>query len=247
MTKLLLCGACFAALATAPAAAQTFNGPYVGANIGYAWGKSDVDNTLSGNWITVEPLALQTFVIDATSPTLKPNGITGGVQAGYNASVGGGIVLGVEGEFNLLDAEDSEGGNFVFSPSLNYDVDNSVDAKWMAALKLKAGVEFGNTMAYVDGGVAWVKADYDAAILSNGGYAKAGGTSKTTNGYIIGAGIEHKINPSFSVRLHYSYTDQGDVDFDTVFLPGSTFPGYFESYEQDLKIQSLRFGANFHF
>ncbi len=65
----------------APLNAYSWAGPYLGANLGYAWG--DVDN----------------------SPT-KPSGVLGGVQAGYNWQSGQ-FVFGVEGDIQATGAEDT--------------------------------------------------------------------------------------------------------------------------------------------
>lgn len=59
---------------------HSWQGPYVGANLGYLWG------TTTGN------------------PT-RPSGATGGLQAGYNLQ-GGPIVAGIEADLQLSGAED---------------------------------------------------------------------------------------------------------------------------------------------
>jgi outer membrane immunogenic protein len=56
-------------------------GPYIGGNLGYAWG-----------------------VVD-TNPA-KPSGVAGGIQAGYNWQSGP-IVFGVEGDLQVTGAEDT--------------------------------------------------------------------------------------------------------------------------------------------
>lgn len=74
MTRLMLVGAAIVALSTAPAAAQEFQGPYVGAQAGWSQSKAVGD---------------------------KQDAFVGGVFAGYDQQVSPNVVLGVEGGFSL--------------------------------------------------------------------------------------------------------------------------------------------------
>ena len=64
-----------------PLNAYSWAGPYIGGNLGYAWGS--VDN----------------------NPT-KPSGVSGGVQGGYNWQSGP-LVFGVEGDIQITGADDT--------------------------------------------------------------------------------------------------------------------------------------------
>src|ERR1700712_3442951 len=66
---------------TQPLNAYSWAGPYIGGNLGYAWGTVDHNTT-------------------------KPSGFAGGVQAGYNWQTGP-WVFGVEGDINLTGAADT--------------------------------------------------------------------------------------------------------------------------------------------
>ncbi len=70
------------ALRAAARAAYIWQGPYVGANLGYQWG-----------WRS------------ATTPA-KPSGVVGGVQAGYNWQIGQ-FVFGGETDLQVSDADDT--------------------------------------------------------------------------------------------------------------------------------------------
>ena len=65
-----------------PLNAHSWAGPYLGGNLGYAWGSV------------------------ANNPT-KPSGIAGGGQAGYNWQNGGPWVFGVEGDIQATGAEET--------------------------------------------------------------------------------------------------------------------------------------------
>jgi outer membrane immunogenic protein len=246
---LLVAGA--ACVAASPAAAQTWTGGYIGAHIGYGSGSSDANGALSGQWST-ETQALRDEVTNYISDDLDPQGLIYGIQAGYDHQTAGNLVLGVEADFSLMDVDDDRVSPLtptVAFPALSYAASNSVDAKHMYSLRAKGGIAMGNSLIFVDAGWAWVKSRYSAALSSNGGYAKAGADSKTTDGFIVGAGFEHRVASNVSLRLHYNYTDQGDVTFTNGYLPGSTFtsPVYTETYNQDLKLHLLKFGVNYRF
>ncbi len=69
----------------------TWNGAYLGGQIGYGWGRSTLSN-------------------EDTSIRVKPDGFLGGLYAGYNFDMGNNFVLGVDGDitYNDLDASHSD-------------------------------------------------------------------------------------------------------------------------------------------
>lgn len=250
MTKSILAAFAAAAFLASPATAQTWDGAYVGAQIGYGSGKSDTESELGGQW-SIETV-LRDHVTDFTSANSDPKGLTYGIQAGYNFHASSDVVLGGEVDFALLNVDGSrtDGPTPVPEvPSLSYTAGNSVDAKHMLSLRARAGYAFGRSLLYLHGGMAWLKAEYQTELSSSGNYRKAGSRTKTTNGFIVGAGFEQMLGESLSGRLEYSYTDQGRVRSENIYLPGSTFtsPAYTETYRHDLKLHLIRVGLNLHF
>jgi outer membrane immunogenic protein len=65
-----------------PLNAWSWAGPYIGGNLGYAWGS-----------------------VDNAAP--QPAGFSGGVQAGYNWQLGSPIVIGIEGDLQATGANDT--------------------------------------------------------------------------------------------------------------------------------------------
>ncbi|MDD3799166.1 MAG: outer membrane beta-barrel protein [Novosphingobium sp.] len=248
--KLAFLAALGCAISTPALAQTTFNGPYVGVSAGYAAAKSKSDVALADDW-SIEPTALQDTVIAGWSDKQSTDGVAFGAQLGYNAQVGGNVVIGAEASFNVLDTDETSTRNVVYSPSLNYDFTNKIDAKNLLALKAKLGFAAGSTLIYATGGWATGKADIGASVLSNGGYAKAGGKSKWMDGYIVGGGVEYKLNQNVSARLEYNYADLGHETYDTAYLAGSTYapPGalYSETFRQDLRLHLVSLGVNYHF
>jgi outer membrane immunogenic protein len=234
-----------------PAAAQQFTGPYIGVHAGYGGGDSGTRTTLSGQW-AIESQDVQDHVVHMTSQDLDPKGALYGGQVGYSYQTPGNVVVGAEADFSLLDIDDREihGPMAVPSaPSLSYTAGNRVNAKHMYSLRGKLGYAIGKTMIYAHGGYAWVKAEYDSSLTSNGGYLKAGERTKTSEGLIYGAGIETKFTNNVSGLAEVSYTNQGHVSFQNAYLPGSTFtsPAYNETSRQSLQLVLGRVGVNFRF
>lgn len=255
----------FAALAgmtvATPALAEdgSWTGGYGGITAGYNISKSDSTVTLGGAWTTA-PTALQTLVTSNMSAKQQTKGGDIGINFGYLYETGG-VVFGVEGEAAAIGGNAiRSSGTVAYSAAQNFRFTNTIDPKTMIALKARlGGVVSDDTLIYVNAGWAWVSANHATTVtaseltglglLANGNYLKQGGTSKTHNGFLVGGGVEHRIATNFSIRLQYEYTDQGDVNYATTYLPTSlnTTPAYSETVNQDLRIHLIRVGFNYHF
>src|SRR4030095_877214 len=102
------------------------------------------------------------------NPFADRNGVSGGVQAGYNYQIGP-AVLGAEIEGSYLGGAQHkvEGGK--------------VEEKWRGAAKAKAGLSFDQTLLYATAGVALTKFDKGDNLRGSDGWKP---------GYLAGAGIE---------------------------------------------------------
>lgn len=250
MRKFALAALAASAFAT-PALADeaTWTGPYLGITAGWNSTSSDSNATLGGAWAS-EGTALQTLVSTNLSTKQSTNNGNIGAHLGYNFQTGG-LVLGAEFEASAIGGKDVRTTDpVVYNSSLNYVITNTIDPKSLMAIKARLGAAIGSsTMVYATGGWAWVDANHAAGITSSGNYKKLGELSKTHNGFIIGAGLEHKLDSHLSVRAQYDYTDQGDVSYTTAYLPGSSFtsPVYSETISQDLRMHLIRVGVSYHF
>jgi outer membrane immunogenic protein len=90
----------------APPPIYNWTGFYVGGNIGYSWGKA------SGDVSDPNLAALAVFATPVVSiPTslaqsVKPRGVIGGAQIGYNYQINPNWVVGLEGDLQLSDEHD---------------------------------------------------------------------------------------------------------------------------------------------
>ncbi|MFQ0815527.1 autotransporter outer membrane beta-barrel domain-containing protein [Brucella anthropi] len=105
----------------------TWNGAYIGGQIGYGWGKSKFDDSFD----TLE---------------LKPDGFLGGLYAGYNFDLGNNVVLGIDGDATYNNLKDDFTG-------LGGSVDTRL--RWSGAVRARAGYAFDRFLPYIAGGVAF--------------------------------------------------------------------------------------------
>jgi outer membrane immunogenic protein len=148
-----------------PFTAYNWNGAYVGLNLGYQWG-------------TVSNLPA------------KPQGINGGLQAGYNWQTGQ-LVLGVETDLQLSSADDT------FAP---FKFSNP----WFGTLRGRAGMSFNNILLYATAGLAYGDGRVDFGNLSE---------IHTTVGWTGGAGIEVGITQNWSAKAEFLYVDLSDHSY----------------------------------
>jgi len=132
------------------------------------------------------------------------SGILGGVVGGYSWQSGP-FVIGVEGD--LMAADISGGRNF--NGGLNR-ANPSIDT--MADLRLRAGYTITpQVLVFGTFGGAWAGADLP--ITGPGGASP----SADLFGWSVGGGAEVALNPNWSARFDYQFTD---FDSETVKYPG---------------------------
>jgi len=141
--------------------ATAWQGPYAGATVGYQW--SDVSNT---------PAA--------------PNGIAGGVHAGYNVRQSE-FVFGGETDLQWTDADAT------FAP---WKFSNP----WFGTLRARAGVAVSDMLFYGTVGLA-----YGTLRLQN--TLTNVSEAHTGTGFAAGAGAEFALTASWTARAEYLYVD----------------------------------------
>jgi outer membrane immunogenic protein len=243
-TRILLAGAASVALLGSANAAGTWQGWYAGINAGYAWSDVDSNRTItntSGYFLPGELASIQTlsaFDFD------DGDAATGGFQVGYNHDMGS-WVLGVEADFNFLNATDNATTGNVNVLGYVYESTAKFEQDWLSTLRLKLGFEAGSTLIYLTGGGA----AGDVAVTQGFGDAFGGfpyseqQDSETLFGWTAGAGIEMPLSGNTTVKLEYLYVDLGDTDVQTAdFLPGFGVAG--SNTSVDVTEQIVRVGLN---
>jgi outer membrane immunogenic protein len=170
------------------------------------------------------------------------SGIYVGVHGGYTSFDS--TILSVDNDFGGMAVGGILGGNlqmdqFVFGleGDLGYakadgaftaPIAHTQKADYNVALRGRAGVAFDNTLLFVQGGLAWT--DY---LATSGG---ASILADTTMGYQFGAGIEHAVTDSITMRVDGLYTNYGKTKNISV-APASFDPSSF----------AARVGLNYKF
>jgi outer membrane immunogenic protein len=186
-------------ITTMPVAAFDWSGAYLGAEIGYGWGRDSIrdQNRTSG--------------ISDYSDHFNLNGALGGIYAGYNFQQGN-FVYGIDGD---IEASGVDGDN----PNWPFGDNSTARIRWQGALRGRLGYAFSNNLLYASGGLALgdIKTEYFDGPAKDS-------DSTVKSGWTIGAGFEHAFTPNWVARIDYRYTDFGRVTDSTV----TTDPGWNE-------------------
>jgi outer membrane immunogenic protein len=212
---------------------KSFEGWYIGGNIGYGTGTNHDIYVVPGN-------------AEASGTPRDLDGTIGGIQAGYNWQLDNNIVLGFEAGFSA--ANISGGISNAESISEYYD---EVEINQAFNLNFKAGYAIENWLLYTTAGLTVASMDY-----SRGCYSDPTTTIKdcldpydataddTRVGYNIGAGVEWQITDSFSSALEYRYTDLGESDA-WLASDANTLNDSYARYKTDYQEITLRFNYRF--
>lgn len=151
--------------------ANSWVGPYIGGNLGYGWGNT------------------------TNNPT-RPDGVLGGLQAGYNWQSGA-LVFGVEGDLQLNSADAT------FAP---WKFSNP----WFGTARGRVGYAFNNVLLYGTGGLAFGSIKAETFGLSE---------SHTSTGWTVGVGAEIALTRNWSAKVEYLYVDLSDKTFTLTGVP----------------------------
>ncbi len=199
---------------------RNWTGFYLGGSVGYDWGRvrgttTALDGSTNG-------------YTQSESAYLDPEGVSYGVQAGYNHQFRNGIVAGFEAELSRPSfsgtrhsyAAEGEGLEGNLQAMTHYDYD------WSAGIKGKLGYSFGNVLLYGSAGLAFLhEKEVRSQYRSNGGnvnWRPEGNQTtlvfseqdeKLRTGLLLGGGVEYALSDRWSLRADYGYTRFGRENF----------------------------------
>lgn len=179
-------------------------------------------------------------------------GLSGGVTAGFNYQSGD-FVGGLEADLTFSDFKIRHTMSRIdpnpFPPFTGQVTNSAYETKFgaLATVRVRAGMAVNRTLFYATGGFAAGKVTNRFSISMPGlGYASPDwNASGMRYGYVIGAGLEHKITDSVSVKLEGLYVDLQDA-----LVTGTdpaTFPGESISYRFKNDMIIGRLGLNVAF
>jgi outer membrane immunogenic protein len=227
------------------APAYNWTGCYVGGNVGYVWGTSDVTYAQTGAYLTVNPPADVAFANALGSPSIGMSGVTGGGQIGCNYQFGA-FVIGLEGdgEYVGLSGATTASGTL---PVLGSGVSSSVTVsdRSLFTVRPRIGYAFDRTLFYATGGWADGRVSYSQSFLHTvTGSVDAGTVSANRGGWTVGGGIEYALAYNWTIRGEYLYVNLGSVGFGTA---NNLFPAFTTVNSASFKESLVRFGLNYKF
>lgn len=245
ITKALLLGGCFAALAgtahaadlhtKAPAAvyapvpvSYNWTGFYVGAHLGGAAGDAVVTDTNGG--VPPGPFGYKT------------SGVFGGGQVGYNQQFLDRFVFGVEADLGYLGAS---GKGTIGSANAAAHQDLTMKGGFYADVTGRLGIAMldNRLLAYGKGG--YVYFDTDARQqTTNPGYVTTG--TGAYSGTAFGGGLEYALWQNVSIKAEYLRFDLGSRGGYQTSISDPPI-GYQYRNDTSLKINTLTVGVNYHF
>jgi outer membrane immunogenic protein len=219
--------------------AWSWNGCYIGLNVGYAWAKFRKSEVT-----TVNPGG--TFFQDDFD--FDDDGALGGAQAGCNWQYGQ-TVFGIETDIQVtsIDAR-RHFDNAIFNTPVALgilDTDVRSALRWFGTVRGRLGwTVTPTTLLYVTGGFAYghVQSSLFFPAAAGGNF---GGNfdSQTHFGWTVGVGGEAKIAQNFTAKLEYLCVDLGSQDYTF-----NTAPGFVTwSWKQQVDMHVVRLGLNYQF
>jgi outer membrane immunogenic protein len=210
------------------ASASSWTGWYAGLDAGYGW--ASYDGVFDSSELPGFP-GETTFISNA-----DPKGGVIGGHVGYNFQ-NGAAVFGVEVDamYGGISGRTADGGG---------DDIAEAELNFLASLRGRGGVAFGNSLLYATAGAALANSKY--TVIDDKGEAgeNKGSLSFTSGALVVGGGIEHMIGSNMSVRLEGLYYFFDDNHHDTSTLTDDSDPGDFVSLKDAAVVRagfSLRY------
>lgn len=218
-------------------AADNWTGFYAGGNIGYGWADNKQTNNKDGYH------------------KIKPKGVIGGIQAGYNYQFDNNFVIGAEAQFSIANIKKSENDSKVSSPYSPYS--NTAKIKNAFSLNATAGYAVDSFLPYVTAGLTYGKREFGLACGAQ--YAALPGSptcdgknnnpefnktaSKSSLGYNLGVGVKYRVSRDISIGAEYRYTKFSNKSVNLY------DPKYPSKSKRDFKtsMNTLNFSVNYQF
>jgi len=176
-------GAAVLSVSLSPAvSAQTFDGPFIGAQAGWTQHDAGTFSTRLGYIAAVR----------------SHDAVSAGVFAGYDHQIGSRFVIGTEVglDFGIDDRFTRDTGAALVSVDPKRSIDFTARAGYLVT---------DNTLLYARGG--YTNARFRTSIKDASGLRSA---SEDRDGWLVGGGVEHAFTDRISTRLEYRYSDLSD-------------------------------------
>jgi outer membrane immunogenic protein len=232
MTRLAIsagAAAMYCALAQ-PAAAQftaNWTGLYAGLHAGFARSK---------NYFDPADLALAGFTSPLSISGASANGAAFGFGGGMNWQSGM-LVFGIEADWtkSVLRADIPFAATIAPFGAVTGTLGATVD--WTATARMRAGIAIERALIYGTAGLAVASAEGELSVTGGGPFIWT--DSVWLGGWVLGAGIEYALTPSWSIKGEFMRMHFGSGPFSSA--AGSV------PVSSSVDLYSLRGGLNFRF
>jgi outer membrane immunogenic protein len=216
--------------ATAVSQLYSWTGPYLGGNVGYVWtAHSGVGCDFTGT----SPCNA------AGAPALNTQGVSGGLQTGYNWQSGSWL-LGLEADIAAMNVRDV--GHFAGADP-NYNANAQVASRfdWLGTARGRAGFAVDRSLFYATGGFAYGRVTQQYSDTQNGAFS----TGSTQTGWTVGGGYQYALDDKWSFKAEYLYVNLKNSSL-TLPFPNSNVPGVTTlRFPNELNV--VRLGLNYRF
>ena len=237
---------------------MNWTGFYAGLHIGYGWGLNDGSITYAtpGGLAGQSNLSSSAIVSGGgTNSNGDATGVIGGAHLGYNWLFDR-WVAGLEGS---IDPTLMSRGISITAPNATavdpVTLANDIGATatggiWstiQGSVRARAGYAFDRMMVYGTGGVALGSFGSNFQVfgidLTGAPFYAADQRSSTRVGWTLGGGVEYAINPHWTVRGEYRYTDFGHMSE----FPAATSMGVAYTADRHLDQNQVQVGFSYKF
>lgn len=246
---------------------QSWNGFYIGANIGYAWGNRGVNS--SPNDPASAVLFLPGFGGTPPSQSFTSSGALGGVQLGYNWQFNRNWLVGLETDFDWSGMRGSGSSSGIVGGIDPFTAKVDEQIKWFGTVRARLGyLPTDNLLTYVTGGFAYGRVEHSGSFFNSGAAYTlvpggafsvvcaanatcfSGSSSSVNVGWTAGAGFEYAIWRNITIKAEYLYVSLGIKSLTETALatntPGDT-PGSFNANYNRTSFNVARVGVNIRF
>jgi high affinity Mn2+ porin len=197
------------------------SGFYVGGHMGYLFG--------NGTATLADPIGIQ-----SAGGTTPYGTFYGGVHGGYEHHFASRLMLGVELDMSFANYSDLAN---VLSYRATATGTANEQLEYLSSLRGRAGYDIGSLTPFVTGGIAWASTRYSRTDLTTGN--EDASPSNVRVGWTVGGGLDYRLDPRWTTRLEYLYTNLG--------LTGHLFGAAPARYDSQYDLHQFRVGLNYKF
>jgi len=225
----------------------TWTGCYVGAQIGYKWGRTKHTSTGTQNGV-LNPTGGYDF-----SPAFNLDGVVGGGEAGCNWQSGSWVYgIEVDGSWSRAEGQSTH-LSYAPLPFFNTNYIDKTSERWLMTARGRIGYAADKWLWYVTAGAAWTGVDVNVSNVGIGAVPTQFAIERhNKTGWVVGFGTEYALLGGWSVKSEWLYANFGSIhafDFTPGCVTGAPAAGIFDCSNRDVKLYEFvwRVGMNYRF